>query len=51
MRIMTKAKKEKKQFTLPPALILLFVVLAFMVLLSWFVPVSTVTISDSAVTV
>lgn len=47
MRIMTKAKKEKKQFTLPPALILLFVVLAFMVLLSWFVPVSTVTISDS----
>lgn len=39
--------KEKKKLTLPPALILLFIVLAFMVVLSWFVPVSTVTINDS----
>ncbi|HBA64488.1 MAG TPA: hypothetical protein DCZ20_11585 [Lachnospiraceae bacterium] len=32
---------------MPPALILLFIVLAFMVVLSWFVPVSTVTFSDT----
>lgn len=44
---MTKEKKEKKQFTLPPALILLFIVLILMVVLSWFVPVSAVTISET----
>lgn len=44
---MAKEKGKKKQFTLPPALILLFIVLAFMVILSWFVPVSTVTINDA----
>lgn len=40
-------KKKKKQFTLPPALILLFIVLTFMVILSWFVPVSAVTIGEN----
>lgn len=39
--------KEKKKLTLPPALILLFIVLTFMVILSWFIPVSTVTINDA----
>lgn len=38
--------KEKKQFTLPPALILLFIVLIIMVVLSWFIPVSSVTIGE-----
>lgn len=38
---------KKKSFTLPPALILLFIVLAFMVVLSWFIPVSVVTVSDA----
>lgn len=43
----TKSKKEKKGITLPPALILLFIVLAFMVVLSWFVPVSSVVTNDA----
>lgn len=40
-------KKAKKQISLPPALILLFIVLAFMVILSWFIPVSTVTVNEA----
>ena len=40
-------KKKKKQLSLPPALIILFIVLAFIVVLTWFVPVSTVTVNDA----
>lgn len=40
-------KKEKKQFSLPPALIILFIVLTFMVVLSWFIPVSVVTVGEA----
>ena len=40
------SNKKKKQFTLPPALIILFLVLAFMVVLSWFIPVSVVTVNE-----
>ena len=42
-------KKKKKQLSLPPALIILFIVLAFIVVLTWFVPVSTVTVNDAGV--
>ena len=40
-------KEKKKKFTLPPSLILLFAVLALMVVLTWFVPVSTVTVNEA----
>lgn len=46
-KIMAKEKRKKKQITLPPALILLFIVLVFMVVLSWFIPISTVTVNDA----